>query len=146
MTDSSSSSRQQQQDTGQQQLRSDYGITQELLTGYCSAAAVARLAGGATILSCAPSAVAITSSPAQQHDESRPGFRLSTCAITCTPSEHNCPLACTKEKLYATRSASLILHQRVRSIHESQTRQPRTHITASISLRCTTAGVRRSYG
>jgi hypothetical protein len=22
--------------------------------------------------------------PAQQHDESRPGFRLSTCAITCT--------------------------------------------------------------
>jgi hypothetical protein len=49
MTDSSSSSsRQQQQDTGQQQLRSDYGITQELLTGYCSAAAVARLAGGAT--------------------------------------------------------------------------------------------------
>ena len=46
-----------------------------------------------------------------------------------------------QRKLCGALSASVILQGRVRSIHESQTRQPRTHTTASISLQSTTAGV-----
>ena len=96
---------------------------------------VAPAAGLVHDASCAHFCGRRSNPPARRHDVSRPGFRLSTCAITCThPASTTVPLHARKRSSVA-HSAPLSSYKGASGAHTRVRRGSRAH-TPQPAFRC----------